>query len=150
VLDTRVEVALPADLVTGVEVQAGGVGLRAERESPHAVLARPRLGLAQHVRRDALAPRGGVDRHAPQMGGRAMGQQPAGRDDLAVAQRDEVDGLVVAPVDLQFDGDVLLAHEHGVPDGHRRGALRVVAGLAHLDHPSACFSMSAARPSASR
>ena len=77
------------------------------------------------------------------MDGRAVREQAAGRHDRAVADGDEMDGLVVEPVDLELHGHVLLLDEDGMADGHRGGALGAVACFADLGHEDAVyFSMS--------
>src|SRR4029079_13498237 len=65
----------------------------------------------------------------------------AGGDDGALAQRDEVHGLVVAAVDLELHGHVLLLDEHRMADRHRGVALGGVASFADLRH-DVYFSMS--------
>ena len=76
------------------------------------------------------AARRGRDRHAAELQHRAVGEQPAGADDGAVVvDRDEVQRLAVAPVELLLERDALLVDEHGGAQRDRRGDL-VRAGRA--------------------
>ena len=76
----------------------------------------------------------GRDRHAAELDLRALGQQAAGGDDRAAVDGDEVQRLVVAPVELLLEAHALLDAEDVVAQRQGGVDLGLVARRPDLDH----------------
>ena len=99
-----------------------------------AQLARPGVGLDEQLGGQPATAVRGRDRHAPELDLRAVGQQAAGADDLAVVDDDEVQRLVVAPVELLLEAHALLDAEDLVAQRQRGVDLGLVSRRPDLGH----------------
>jgi 1-acyl-sn-glycerol-3-phosphate acyltransferase len=113
------------DLEAGAFVEPGGRQLGGQASSPAASLARAREREREHPRGDAAAAPVAFDRDAADLRLIAVEQQPQRANRLATVgpQGDQMQGLVVAPVELLGAGHALLAAEHLL--SHADGGLDV-------------------------
>ena len=103
VLDPGVEEHVAVRGVSGARVERPGGELGGERDALRVQLARPDVGLDQQLGGQAAAAVAGRHGHAPELDLAAVGQQAAGADNRAVVDDDEVQRVVVEPVELLLE-----------------------------------------------
>ena len=89
--------------------------------------ARLGVGEVEQRRGDPAPARVLADGQPAELGGAADHHDPAGAEQLAVLDRDQVDALVIAAVELVVLGHPLLDAEHRVAQLQGRGELVLVA-----------------------
>ena len=94
----------------------------------------PDVGLGQQLGRQPAPAVRGRHRHAPELDRSVVRQQPAGADDAAVVDHDQVQRLAVAPVELVLEAHALLDAEDLVAQREGRVDLGLVARGSDLGH----------------
>src|SRR4051794_6704645 len=133
VLDPGLDEHRAAGAVAVGQVEILRVGLGVEDDPSGAAAADPVVGGSEQAGGDALPAVGDVDGQAAQLHRGADEDQAQRADDAAVLDRQEVDPLAVATVDLVALGHALLLDEHAVAQADGRLALLVALRRADLD-----------------
>src|SRR5436190_4817995 len=133
VLDPRRHERVAALRVAGGAVEPAGPGLGVEHDALRPGGSGLLLAQLEQAPADAPLPGVAVDDEPAQPAGRPLEQQPAGADDGAALERDEVEGVAVAAVDLLLPRDALFVAEHANAELDCGGALGRIAGAAKRD-----------------
>src|ERR1700704_3323713 len=133
VLDPGLHEPSAALRVSGRAVHAPRAGLGVEHDALRSGGARLRLAEGEQAAADAAPARFARHHEAPELARRALEQQPAGADHRTTVDCHQVEGVVVAAVDLLRPRDPLLVTEHPNAELGRSRALGRVAGAARRD-----------------